>query len=202
MNTPATQTFQQLAQLLATTRITGPGSNALDLDSGVGQVVRSLLEIRQAGTKVMIVGNGGSASIAGHVQLDLCNRASLRALAFADAPILTALSNDHGYAHCFERQVQLWADRGDCLIAISSSGKSENILRAVQAARVAGCSVFTLSGFSSDNPLRGAGDLNFFVDSAEYGPVEVAHQAIAHFVCDCVVEQAASQDALSRRAAG
>lgn len=87
----------------------------------------------------------------------------------------------------FERQVEWWAAPGDVLIAISSSGKSENILRAVAAAHARGCKTITMSGFGADNPLRKSGYLNFYVASPYYGYVELAHAALASYLTDCAV---------------
>ena len=70
------------------------------------------------------------------------------------------------------------------MLAVSSSGKSENILRAAQASKDHGCKLVTFSGFGDDNPLRQLGDMNFFVDSSVYGFVETAHAALTHFITD------------------
>jgi len=84
----------------------------------------------------------------------------------------------------------MFADAGDVLIAISSSGRSENILRGVAAARAKGCAVITLSGFESGNPLSTLGDVNFYVPSKAYGPVEVLHHSICHCILDTLMGKA------------
>ncbi len=137
--------------------------------------------------KAMVIGNGGSAAIASHLQNDLCNAVGIRALAFQEPPRLTAISNDRGYGGVFEEPVELWASDGDLLIAISSSGQSANILRAVKAAQARGCHIITLSGFSAHNPLRSLGNVNLYVASQEYGYVEAAHSVLAHFLTDCAM---------------
>ncbi|MGQ0663108.1 MAG: D-sedoheptulose-7-phosphate isomerase [Pseudomonadota bacterium] len=136
------------------------------------------------GNKLMFVGNGGSAGIASHLAIDYSKNGGLRALAFNDGAALTCLGNDLGYESVFAKQIEFHARPGDMLIAISSSGRSANILRAVEAARAKDCFVATLSGFSADNPLRRMGDLNFHVGAAEYGFVEVSHLALCHAVLD------------------
>lgn len=135
----------------------------------------------------MLVGNGGSAAIVSHMQNDLCKAVGVRAMVFNEPPLLTALSNDHGYGCVFERPVDLWAESGDLLLAISSSGQSENILRAARSAKARGCQILTLSGFLADNPLRGMGHLNFYAPSQVYGYVELVHSVLAHFLTDCAV---------------
>jgi D-sedoheptulose 7-phosphate isomerase len=171
---------------------TDTAGGRVDLDDAAERVVRGFLDIGAAARKVVLVGNGGSASIAGHMEMDLCNRVHIRATVFNDPPVLTALANDHGYASAFERLVGLWAEEGDCLVAISSSGASESILRAIAAARERRCAVVTLSGFEPDNPLRALGDVNFYVASREYGEVEIAHHALGHYLTDRAAGVAAS----------
>jgi D-sedoheptulose 7-phosphate isomerase len=105
-------------------------------------------------------------------------------MAFGDGAVLTCLGNDLGYENVFARQIEWHGRAGDVLIAISSSGKSPNILNGVQAARSQGGTIVTFSGFREDNPLRKAGDVNFYVRAMEYGFVEVAHQAILHAILD------------------
>ena len=98
--------------------------------------------------------------------------------------MLTCLGNDLGYDRVFAKQVELYARAGDLVIAISSSGRSANILNAVDAAIAAGCTVATLSGFAPDNPLRRKGKWNFYVASDRYGFVEIGHLTICHAVLD------------------
>jgi D-sedoheptulose 7-phosphate isomerase len=119
---------------------------------------------------------------------DYWKNGSMRAIAFNDASLLTCLSNDCGYENVFGKPVEMFADEGDILVAISSSGKSENILNGVRAARKMGAYVVTLSGFKSDNPLRSMGDYNFFVPGGEYGPVEIIHLSITHCILDSVLD--------------
>ena len=83
----------------------------------------------------------------------------------------------------------MFADEGDILMAISSSGNSENIHRGVQAARSAQCEVITFSGFEEGNPLQSMGDYNFYVASPSYGPVEIIHLSICHCICDAIIQE-------------
>ncbi|MDP2342921.1 MAG: SIS domain-containing protein [Deltaproteobacteria bacterium] len=196
MTTPlASQHVKDLIALLQDVRCSGRDQQAIPFDDAMQRVVDRLLLARSQGKKAILVGNGGSASVVGHLQMDLCNAVRLRALCFHDAPLLTALSNDFGYPTAFERCVQLWAEPGDLLFGISSSGRSENILRAVDAARARDCGVITLSGFAADNPLRQRGDLNIHVGSKEYGPVETAHACLAHMLTDMALATTASASA-------
>ncbi|NEW86421.1 SIS domain-containing protein [Rhodopseudomonas sp. WA056] len=141
-------------------------------------------EVHADGRKLMFIGNGGSAAIASHMATDYSKNGGMRALCLNDGAMLTCLGNDYGYEQVFAKQIELFAQEGDLLIAISSSGRSPNILNAVAAARVRGCRVITLSGFSADNPLRREGDINFYLASDQYGFVELGHLTICHAILD------------------
>lgn len=177
--------FTKISNLLTSVQITGEKGSVLSIEDGATSAVHLILE---EGRKMMIIGNGGSAAIATHMHNDLCNSIGVQAMTFNDSSQLTALSNDHGYEQVFERPIDLWAKPGDLLIAISSSGKSENILRGVRVAKAKGCDVITLSGFKPDNPLRQLGSVNFYIASQSYGEVEVSHLSLTHYLTDCCLK--------------
>jgi D-sedoheptulose 7-phosphate isomerase len=173
-----------LSHLMVTAQVTTGDGKQVTLDEGSETVVQWVMAVGPTSNKVMLVGNGGSSSVVSHVQNDLCKAVGLRALVFTEQPLLTALANDIGYDAAYEQSVNWWGDEGDLMLAVSSSGKSENILRAAQASKDHGCKLVTFSGFGDDNPLRQMGDMNFFVDSSVYGFVETAHAALTHFITD------------------
>lgn len=175
-----------LAALLPRVEITDGQARAFAVDAGFDETQRLVTKAGATG-KVLLIGNGGSAAMASHIAVDLWKNAGLRALAFNDASLLTCVGNDYGYEAVFEKPVAMFAEPADVVIAISSSGRSENVHRGVRAARERGCSVVTLSGFREDNPLRTLGDINFWVPSSSYGEVEVAHLAICHGLVDSIV---------------
>lgn len=176
--------FQQLADLMLSVEVTDQQGVSVSLEEAANGAAELIGSVKSVLGKVMVIGNGGSASIASHMQNDLCKALGVRAMVFNEPPLLMALSNDIGYECVFERPIELWADAGDVLFAISSSGQSANILLGVEAARRHDCRIVTLSGFSPGNPLRGLGDLNFYVSSGAYGHVELTHGAITHFFTD------------------
>lgn len=184
MNDKATSYFKELSKLLLSVQVRDQHNSVVSLDEGGAKATEMILSVKTASCKVMLIGNGGSAAIASHMQNDLCKTVGVRATVFNEAPLLTALANDGGYECAYEHLVDLWANADDLLIAISSSGQSENIVRAVQVSVRRKCQVITLSGFSPDNPLRRMGHLNFYVDSEAYGNVELVHSALAHFLTD------------------
>jgi D-sedoheptulose 7-phosphate isomerase len=126
---------------------------------------------------------------------DFNKNGQIRALCFNDGSALTCLANDLGYEEVFAHPIRMHGRDGDLLIAISSSGNSQNILNGVMAARECGAHVITFSGFRPDNKLRRLGDYNVYVPSEEYGFVEVTHQALCHAFIDFVMGWGADKDA-------
>lgn len=179
-----TNYFSTLNRLVAATEASDLAGARLSLDAAVETVIALLGTVRPGGNKAMIVGNGGSAGIASHMAIDFTKNGNLPTLAFNDGAALTCLGNDFGYEHVFARQIQAHGREGDLLLAISSSGASPSILRAVEAARERDCRVVTFSGFSPGNPLRRMGDINLYVASDQYGFVEVGHLALIHAILD------------------
>lgn len=157
-----------------------------EFDKAVDSSINMIINVGAADKKLLFIGNGASASIASHMASDFWKNVGIKARTFNDSSLLTSVSNDCGYSHVFEKPIEMFADCGDILIAISSSGKSENILRGVFAAREKGLKVITFSGFNQDNPLRKLGDINFYVPISEYGPVEIIHSAICHCLVDVI----------------
>jgi D-sedoheptulose 7-phosphate isomerase len=154
------------------------------LDTAIEWAVGIARAATDKGGKIIFAGNGGSAAIASHMATDFSKNGGMRAWAMNDGSMVTCLANDYGYEHVFAKQIEFHGRAGDLLVAISSSGRSPNILAAVRAARRLGCTVLTMSGFRPDNPLRSAGDMNLYLDSQAYGYVEVGHLALCHAIVD------------------
>lgn len=157
---------------------------ALPYVKGIERAVGMVRTAQAAGRKVIMVGNGGSAGIASHQAVDYWKNGGVRAVAFNDASLLTCIGNDLGFENLFAAPIQQFADAGDLVFAISSSGSSPNILNAAKASRTAGCGLVTFSGFDPANPLRGQGDIDFHVASHSYGLVEILHLYIIHTILD------------------
>ena len=180
--------LQRLADIMLATQVTDRNGAEMTLDEGGNKAVQLILDVGAASRKVMLVGNGGSSSVVGHVQTDIIKCVGIKAMVFTEPSMLTAVSNDHGYETSYQRPVEWWADEGDLILAVSSSGKSKNILNAVSEAVNRGCQAITLSGFEPDNPLRSLGDVNLYVANNSYGYVETAHAALTHFITDRAME--------------
>lgn len=181
--------YKEFINLLDSIKATNNNGNKLNFFQGIEIACDIIKKQSDAGGKMFFIGNGGSAAIASHMAIDFWKNGGIQAMAFNDSSLLTCISNDFGYKHVFEKPIEVFMGSNDVLFAISSSGKSENILRGVQAAKLKDCNVITLSGFDIDNPLRALGFCNFYVPSNEYGPVEVIHQYICHYILDTIIHK-------------
>lgn len=181
--------FSEFKNTLSKIQVADWNSKAIDLINGLEESINLIVSQTSKGNKVIFIGNGGSASIASHQAIDFVKNGGMRAICFNDSSLLTCLSNDFGYQYVFEKPIEMFAEKGDVLVAISSSGKSENILRGADTAKKKGCHVITMSGFKPDNPLRNKGELNFYVPSDSYGYVEITHLTLCHCMVDTIVDR-------------
>jgi D-sedoheptulose 7-phosphate isomerase len=166
-------------------------------DTCVGSIIeaaRLMTETFKSGGKVLLCGNGGSAADCQHMATELVSRLTkdmerpgLPAVALTtDTSFLTAFSNDYGFEGVFERQVAALGRPGDLLIAISTSGNSINVIRAVQAAKAADMRTITLTG--SGGRLGSMGNVGVLVPSNDTQHIQEAHLAIEHLLCYLVEE--------------
>ena len=156
-------------------------------------------DLRQAATlaqqvhlqkgKIIVVGNGGSAAMASHVTVDFTKGAGIRAVNFNEADLLTCFANDYGYEFWVSKALEFYADSGDLIILISSSGQSPNMLNGAKKAKEMNLTSITLSGFRSDNLLRTLGDVNLWVDSTSYNIVEMTHHVWLLAIIDYLIDQ-------------
>jgi D-sedoheptulose 7-phosphate isomerase len=166
------------------------------LDSGLAKIESSgrvICDALTAGNKILLCGNGGSAADAQHIAAELVGRYEDQRRAYpaisltTDTSALTAVSNDFGYEEVFARQVQALASPGDVLIAISTSGKSPNVVRAAESARSLGCKVIGLTGLHAE-PLADYCFITVQVLSERTARVQEGHITIGHLWCEMVDE--------------
>lgn len=144
-----------------------------------------------AGGKVLLAGNGGSAADAQHIAGEFVSRfyfdrPALAAIALTvDTSILTAIGNDYGYDHVFSRQVEALGQPGDVFVGISTSGRSPNVLRAIEAARARGLSVIVLTG-SAGSAMAALADVAITACSAETPHIQQVHIIAGHAICAAV----------------
>jgi D-sedoheptulose 7-phosphate isomerase len=173
----------------------------VDLRS-VDQCIDCLREARRCGRRVFVFGNGGSSSTASHFVCDMVKGASygyaarFRIMALTEAiATITAYSNDVGYDCIFAEQLKNFAQPGDVVVAISGSGNSPNVIRAVEYANSAGCTTIGLTGRDGGR-LAPLVDLNIHVPEQHMGRIEDAHMIICHMISYSFMEEPATEEGL------
>jgi D-sedoheptulose 7-phosphate isomerase len=162
-----------------------------DFLSVLGRIADEMANALRAGRKILLCGNGGSAADAQHIAGELLSRfdtdrAPLPAIALTtDSSVLTAIGNDYGYDHVFERQVRGLGAKGDVLIAISTSGRSPNILGALDAARKNGVVTIGFTG-RKGGEMPSRCDVILRVPSDRTPVIQQIHITAAHIVCGLV----------------
>jgi D-sedoheptulose 7-phosphate isomerase len=158
------------------------------LAPAVEQAARLIISSLSAGHKLLLCGNGGSAADSQHIAAELTGRFSadrrpLAAIALStDTSALTSIANDYGFEEVFSRQVAALGAAGDCLLAISTSGNSRNVIRAAEIARSGGIHTIALLG-RDGGKLRALCDLAVIVPSETTARIQEAHIFIGHVLC-------------------
>jgi D-sedoheptulose 7-phosphate isomerase len=158
------------------------------------ELVKVICDCFSRGNKILLIGNGGSAADAQHIAAEFINRFRLERNALpaialtTDSSILTCIGNDSCFDNIYSRQLEALAIKGDVLVAISTSGRSANVLKAVEAAHLKG--VITI-GFTGENGRESMGnicDYCLIVPSADIARIQECHEFIWHVICG-IVEQ-------------
>ena len=157
-------------------------------DKQLFAAVQLILKTNQNKKKLMIFGNGGSAAIASHIAVDFTKAVRIRATNFNEADLITCLSNDFGYQNWVSKALEFYADKGDTIILISSSGTSSNIINGAKKANEMGLKVISFTGFKKDSEVSKNSNLNFWVDSNEYNIIEMAHHVWLVSLIDYIEE--------------
>ncbi len=164
------------------------------LDSLVGKAATLAVNALKTGGKIMFCGNGGSAADCQHLAAELTgrfvkDRRPLAAIALStDTSVITCISNDYSFDEVFSRQVQGLGRAGDVLLAISTSGNSRNVIRAVEEARVAGMSVIGLLG-REGGALNDLCEVAIVVPSQVTARIQESHILIGHTLCGMIEQQ-------------
>ena len=172
-------------------RITGVMRADPALNKALAAAAQAVIASLKADGKVLFAGNGGSAADAQHmagefVSRFMFDRPGLAALALTtDTSILTAIGNDYGYEKLFERQVQALGRKGDVLVVYSTSGKSPNILRALEAARAKGLVTIGFTG-NRGGPMHALCDHVLATPSADTPKIQEGHLVMGHILCGLV----------------
>ena len=160
--------------------------NNTDINS-LEKIALALKTLKKKNKKVLVMGNGGSAAISSHISVDLTKNAKIRSVNFNEADLITCFSNDYGYQKVFSKSLEFYADKGDIVIIISSSGKSKNLIEAAKFCKKNKIQLFTFTGFSKSNPLRKMGSINLWVNSRAYNIVENIHQIWLLSIVDRII---------------
>ena len=162
-----------------------------DFVAALGKIADAMIEALRGGGKILLCGNGGSASDAQHIAGELLSRYEidrmpLPAVALtADIAVLTAIGNDYGYEQVFERQVLGLGRKGDVLLALSTSGRSPNILRALDAAKKNGLVTIGFTGAKGGDMISRC-DLILRAPSDKTGVIQQVYMTAAHAICGLV----------------
>jgi len=149
------------------------------------------INVLQDNKKIIIFGNGGSAADAQHIAAELSGRYKRDRLGLAaislttDSSALTAIANDFGFSSIFQRQVEAIANSGDLIIGISTSGNSQNVLKAIQFANKMNCKTVSFTGFDGGE-ISKESDINFNVDVSDTPRVQEMHILAGHIICELI----------------
>lgn len=149
-----------------------------DIDINKIKSATKIILKKKKNNKIILAGNGASATISSHLAVDLTKSAKIRAVNFNEAGLLTCFSNDYGYENWLKKALEFYSIPGDIVILISSSGNSKNIINAAKVSKKLQLKLITLSGFSKENQLQNKGDVNFHVTSNNYNVIESIHLII------------------------
>lgn len=161
----------------------------------INELAKCLIQCFRRGNKVLLCGNGGSAADAQHVAAEFINRfrfdrPALPAIALTtDTSILTAIGNDSSFDFVFSRQVETLAVKGDILVGISTSGRSANVLKALDTARTKGVMTFGFTGEKGREVMGTKCDYCLVIPSADTARIQECHEFVWHVICGVVEEQ-------------
>lgn len=177
--------YQSLKDCIAT------DSNQHPLATGEAMDIwcRRTERLKSDNATMFFIGNGASSQMAGHMSADAAKNGQIRAQAFHETSLMTAVSNDISFENVYAFPLKRFANPNDVLITISSSGNSPNIVKALQVAEEMKLDIITLSGKEADNKSRKKGFLNFYIPSQSYGIVECAHQVLLHSWLDQYMDE-------------
>ncbi len=148
-----------------------------------------ILKTKKNNGKIIIFGNGGSASTSNHVSVDLTKNANIQSINFNEANLITCFSNDYGYEKWITKAIEFYSNKRDLVIILSVSGESKNLVNAAKWCKKNKLNVVTFTGKSKNNSLIKINKkkLNFFVNSNSYNIVEIVHHALLLCVVDMII---------------
>lgn len=164
------------------------------LSPKIEQAAKLIIEAFSKNKKILIAGNGGSSAMSSHIAGEFVGRYKIERIGLpcialtADSSILTAWSNDYSYEGVFERQIETLAQTGDIFIALTTSGNSKNLIKAIQTARKKNVSVIGFLG-KGGGKMKNTSDVEIIVPSNNTPRIQEAHLMILHIICELVDEK-------------
>lgn len=160
-----------------------------DYDKGIDYIFQEFVRHKTDCSQLFFIGNGGSSAIASHMTADFMKNGGMNTYSLYDNAVTTCMGNDYGYEYIFSKPLEFLLKEDDLLVAISSSGNSQNIVNAIEVAKRKGAQVITFTGFKPDNKVKHMGDLNVYVPCERYGMVESIHNLILQQIVDMIMER-------------
>jgi len=167
------------------------GDEIVDIDKWVGAVLDIFDDLKRNNKSIYFIGNGASCSMASHFAADFTKNGGICSYSCNEGTLLTCFNNDFSYETAYLEIIKRYMNESDALIAISSSGRSKNILNAVDFVNdnYNKNPVMTFSGFKNDNPLKRKGNCNLFLGIEDYGFVESGHAYYLHLLIDLFTQR-------------
>lgn len=182
--------INRLIQCLKSTQVYNQDGVAFkNYNAAMHELIKMFSGIKEEKRQIFFIGNGGSAAIASHMTADFMKNGGMKTYSLYGHSVTTCMGNDYGYEYIFSKPLELIGNEGDLLVAISSSGNSQNIVNALDVARKKGLKMITFSGFDCKNRIINKGIYNIHVPVKHYGIVESVHNLILQQVVDTILER-------------
>ena len=183
------QYINELMNTLEQTRIYMENGEESDYETGIQVLVECFTRHKKADTQIFFIGNGGSSAIASHMTADFMKNGGMKTYSLFDNAVTTCMGNDYGYEYVFSRPLEFLGQENDLLVAVSSSGNSQNIVNAINTANTKNMETITFTGFKKDNRSKQLGTVNVYVPSEKYGIVESIHNLMLQQIVDLIMER-------------
>lgn len=167
----------------------GNKNACIDYARGIQVLLERFTEHKKKGSQVFFIGNGGSSAIASHMTADFMKNGGMKTYSLYDNAVTTCMGNDYGYEYIFSRPLEFLLNPNDLMVAISSSGNSQNIRNAIDVANSRQAEVITFTGFRPDNYAKQMGSINVYVPCEKYGIVESIHNLVLQQIVDLIMER-------------
>ena len=181
--------IREFMSVLKHTKIYVGTNIELDYEAGIDKLMECFTKHKELRSQIFFIGNGGSSAIASHMTADFMKNGGMNTYSLYDNAVITCMGNDYGYDSIFSRPLGFLAKEGDLLVAISSSGNSANICKAIEAAKGKGVEIITFTAFRPDNKVKQMWDISVYVPVEKYGMAESIHNLILQQVVDTIMER-------------